>query len=140
MANYDPKFQEIAKRGDILVSGRNFGTGSSREQAATALASRGIQCVIAATSSQTYKRNAFNNGFIVLECPDLVDHLMSTLAPDPKIAPRTIPGPTITIDYQRGIITCGNDEYPFPALSPTAQELIAAGGSEAVVRNTLAAT
>lgn len=140
MANYDPAFQTISRNGDVIVSGRNFGSGSSREQAATALASRGIQCVIAATSSQTYKRNAFNNGFIVLECPDLVDHLMTKLAPNPKEAPRTIPGPTITVDYQRGVITCGGTEFPFPALSPTAQELIAAGGSEAVVQRALAAT
>ena len=140
MANYDPQFQEIAQRGDIIVSGRNFGSGSSREQAATALASRGIQCVIAATCSQTYKRNAFNNGFIVLECPDLVDHLMAQLAPDSEAAERTISGPPITIDYQRGIIVCDTKDFPFPALSPTAQELIAAGGSEAVVSNSLAAT
>ena len=141
MANYDPEFQSIAELGDIIVAGRNFGSGSSREQAATALASRGIQCVIGASSSQTYKRNAFNNGFIVLECPDLTDHLMRTLAPEPEGAPRTVPGPAITIDYERGVITVDEEgaEFPFPALSPTAQELIAAGGSEAVVSAALRA-
>jgi homoaconitate hydratase len=60
MLNYDPEFQNIAQIGDIIVGARNFGSGSSREQAATALASRGIQLVICATASQTYKRNAFN--------------------------------------------------------------------------------
>jgi homoaconitate hydratase len=56
MANYDPKFNEIARPGDIIVAGRNFGTGSSREQAATCLKLRGIPCVIAASFSETYKR------------------------------------------------------------------------------------
>ena len=57
MRNYDPAFQAIARRGDILVGGRNFGSGSSREQAATALKHRGISLVIAGSYSQTYKRN-----------------------------------------------------------------------------------
>ncbi len=46
MENYDPEFVKIAKAGDILVGGFNFGTGSSREQAATALKYKGIQLVI----------------------------------------------------------------------------------------------
>ncbi len=74
-ANYDPQFNTIACEGDIIVAGRNFGTGSSREQAATCLKLRGIQCIIAASFSQTYKRNAFNNGFLVLESPELYEAL-----------------------------------------------------------------
>jgi len=77
MANYDPNFNEVVKAGDIIISGRNFGTGSSREQAATCLKLRGIQCVIAASFSQTYKRNAFNNGFLVMESPELYDAFLS---------------------------------------------------------------
>jgi len=62
-----------------VVGGLNFGSGSSREQAATALKFKGIPCVIAASFSETYKRNAFNNGFVVFECPELVTHLRATL-------------------------------------------------------------
>ena len=58
--------------GGYTMSFTNFGTGSSREQAATALKHFGIPCVIAASFSETYKRNAFNNGFVVFECPALV--------------------------------------------------------------------
>ena len=74
MANYDPGVRQHVglQKGDIIVSGDNFGTGSSREQAATCLKLRGIACVIAASFSQTYVRNAINNGFIVSDCPDLV--------------------------------------------------------------------
>src|SRR5437588_8236236 len=69
--NYDPNFNILYHRGDIVVGGLNFGSGSSREQAATALKFKGIPCVIAASFSETYKRNAFNNGFVVFECPEV---------------------------------------------------------------------
>ena len=75
MENYDPDFRSLARPGDLLVGGYNFGTGSSREQAATALKHFGIPCVVAASFSETYKRNAFNNGFVVFECPALVGYL-----------------------------------------------------------------
>ncbi|MFH2036243.1 MAG: homoaconitase, partial [Candidatus Zixiibacteriota bacterium] len=67
MENYDAEFAKIVNEGDIVVGGFNFGTGSSREQAATALKYRGIRMVLAGSFSQTYKRNAINNGFLVIE-------------------------------------------------------------------------
>ncbi len=136
MANYDPKFQAIAREGDIIVAGRNFGTGSSREQAATALAMRGIQCVIAASASQTYMRNAFNNGFIVLECPRLVKHLREEYRENREA---TIPGPRLEIDYEAGVIRCAGMAFSFPALGPVPQKLIITGGAENVAREQLAA-
>ena len=136
MLNYDPEFQKIAQRGDIIVAGRNFGTGSSREQAATALDYRGISCVVAASFSETYKRNAFNNGFVVFECPALVDHLRRKFA-DNKA--KTIVGPDMTVDYQHSVITCDGKKFPFPPLSTVAQELVVAGGAENLVRQSLAA-
>ena len=77
--NYDPNFNTLYQKGDVVVGGLNFGSGSSREQAATALKFKGIPCVIAGSFSETYKRNAFNNGFVVFECPELVTHLRDTL-------------------------------------------------------------
>ncbi|CAN5386296.1 hypothetical protein BH09SUM1_BH09SUM1_31810 [soil metagenome] len=128
--NYDPNLGTLAKAGDIVVSGRNFGTGSSREQAATALKHFGMPCVIAATFSETYKRNAFNNGFVVFECPQLVDYLTKKYAgqKDPTVA-----GPEITVDYSKSVVTCDGEQFPFPPLSPVAQELVVAGGAENVV-------
>src|SRR5438270_909173 len=61
--NYDPKVNTLYRPGDVVVGGLNFGSGSSREQAATALKFKGIPCVIAASFSETYKRHAFNSGF-----------------------------------------------------------------------------
>jgi homoaconitate hydratase len=127
--NFDPNFNALHQKGDVVVGGLNFGTGSSREQAATALKFKGIPCVIAASFSETYKRNAFNNGFVVFECPELVTYLRETLK-DRK--PTTV-GPEITIDYAKSILTVDGKSFPFPPLSPAAQELIVAGGAENLV-------
>jgi homoaconitate hydratase len=135
MLNYDPNFQTLALKGDIIVAGRNFGTGSSREQAATALDYRGIQCVIAASFNETYKRNAFNNGFVVFECPAVVDYLRERYR-DATAA--TIVGPDLDVDYQQSVITCEGRQFPFSPLSTVAQELVVAGGAENLVKKQLA--
>ena len=121
--NYDPNFNTLYQNGDVVVGGLNFGSGSSREQAATALKFKGIPCVIAASFSETYKRNAFNNGFVVFECPELVTHLRATLK---DRAPTTVAS-EITIDYGKSILTFDGKTFPFPPLSPAAQELIVVG-------------
>ncbi len=131
--NYDPNFNTLYQEGDVAVGGFNFGSGSSREQAATALKFKGIPCVIAASFSETYKRNAFNNGFVVFECPELVTHLRGTL----NNSGPTAVGPEITIDYAKSILTLDGKSFPFPPLSPAAQELIVAGGAENLVASRL---
>jgi homoaconitate hydratase len=133
--NYDPNFNNLYQPGDVVVAGFNFGTGSSREQAATALKFKGIPCVIAGSFSETYKRNAFNNGFVVFECPELVTHLRATLT---NRAATTV-GPEITIDYAKSTLTVDGKSFAFPPLSPAAQELIVAGGAENLVASRLRA-
>lgn len=132
--NYDPGLRAIAKPGDVVVSGLNFGTGSSREQAATALKYFGIPCVIAASFSETYKRNAFNNGFVVFECPQLVAYLRArTTANSGTPAAKTIIAGELEIDYRRSIVRFDGRDFGFAPLSPVAQELVVAGGAENVV-------
>lgn len=83
MENYDPAFAgTVARmrdgenaRGVVLVGGYNFGTGSSREQAATALKYAGVPVVLAGSFSDVFKRNAINNGLICLQCAELVEDL-----------------------------------------------------------------
>ena len=133
--NYDPNFNTLYQKGDVVVGGLNFGSGSSREQAATALKFKGIPCVIAGSFSETYKRNAFNNGFVVFECPELVIYLRDTLT---DRAPTTV-GPEITIDYAKSILSLDGKSFLFPPLSPAAQELIVAGGAEKLVASRLRA-
>ncbi|KAI0926262.1 mitochondrial Homoaconitase, variant 3 [Taiwanofungus camphoratus] len=100
MENYDPSFaglvasirkqqsgdpsQDEVKRGVVLVSGYNFGTGSSREQAATALKSAGVPLVVAGSFGDIFKRNAINNGLVCVECPELVADLTREFAKDGK--------------------------------------------------------
>jgi homoaconitate hydratase len=139
MANYDPRFQEVAAVGDLIVSGENFGTGSSREQAATALQHRGIRMVLAASFSETYKRNAFNNGFLVAECPGLVEALREVPREGGEEGRRTIPlDGSAEVDFEAGVVRFADGEFEMAMLSPTAQELILAGGSEGLVRRRLA--
>lgn len=126
--NYDPEFRAKAKPGDVVVGGLNFGTGSSREQAATALKHAGMPCVIAASFSETYKRNAFNNGFVCFECPDLVAHLRRS----PSAEKSRLCG-EIEIDYRASVLKVDGKAFHFPPLSPVAQELVVAGGAESVV-------
>jgi homoaconitate hydratase len=133
--NYDPNFNSLYQKGDVVVGGLNFGSGSSREQAATALKFKGIPCVVAASFSETYKRNAFNNGFVVFECPELVTYLRENL----KDRAPTMVGSEITIDYATSVLTLDSKPFSFPPLSPAAQELIVAGGAENLVASRLRA-
>lgn len=75
MENYDPTFGSIAKAGDILVSGFNFGCGSSREQAATAILAKGIPLVVAGSFGNIFSRNSINNALMGVEVPKLANRL-----------------------------------------------------------------
>lgn len=138
MENYDPGFSASVRPGDVLVGGWNFGTGSSREQAATALQACGIAMVIAGSFSDTYLRNAYNNGLICVACPDLVTRLKTDLADDVGSGKLTIiPGDQLDIDFAGGTITWRDHEFRFPPLGSVPQSLVVAGGVEKVVRNKL---
>lgn len=131
MENYDPEFGKIAKKGDVVVGGFNFGTGSSREQAATAFKYKGIACVIAGTFSETYARNAINNGFLIIECSDLVNDLKEKYGKE-KLTVQT--NKNIKIDFKNSSITFDGKEYSIDPVGEAAQELIIAGGLEEWVR------
>ena len=136
MENYDPEFARLAGAGAILVGGFNFGTGSSREQAVTALQAKGISLVIAGSFSQTYLRNAFNNGYPCVESPRLVERLREQLAS--QLAQRTIiPGEELLVDFSSGTIEWRGERFPFVPLGRVAQSLVIAGGVEKLVKQKL---
>jgi homoaconitate hydratase len=138
MENYDPKFAEATQAGDVLVGGRNFGTGSSREQAATALMAKGIALVIAASFSQTYLRNAYNNGFPCIECPELVSRVKAELIDAVASgAPTIIPGDELEIDFTRSTVTFRGETFGFAPLGSVPQSLVVAEGIENLVRRRL---
>jgi homoaconitate hydratase len=132
LRNYDPDFASAIEPGDVLVGGYNFGTGSSREQAATALQAAGIALVIAGSFSQTYLRNAFNNGFVCIESPALVDRLRQRFADDESAT--LIPGDLMDIDFACGIVTLEGEVFSFTPLGTVPQSLIIAGGIESQIR------
>ena len=136
--NYDPQFPTITRAGDVVVGGANFGTGSSREQAATSLKAKGFPLVIAASFSQTYLRNAFNNGFLCIEIPELVKRLRADFGARVSAGEKTIiPGDEIEVDFTRGVVTWRGDEFRFPPLGSVPQSLVVAGGVEKLVARRL---
>jgi homoaconitate hydratase len=134
MENYDSEFVKIAKKGDVVVGGFNFGTGSSREQAATAFIYKGIACVIAGSFSETYARNALNNGFLIIECSDLVNDLKEKFGKE-KLTVKT--DKKVKIDFKNSSITFDGKDYSIDPVGEAAQELIVVGGLEEWVKKNL---
>ena len=137
MENYDVNFVKIAKKGHVLVAGYNFGSGSSREQAATCLKFMGIQLIIGGSFSETYKRNATNNGFLCIEVPSLVDHLKQTVGTAKETV--LLENSKVRIDFKNSTLafttSTETKEYSFHPVGPVAQELIVSGGLEPLVLN-----
>ncbi len=131
MENYDPAFRQIARRGDLLVGGFNFGTGSSREQAATALKHAGIQAVLAGSFNETYKRNALNNGLLVIDAPDLVRDLKARLG---EAAVTVRANLRAEIDIARSEVRVDGRAYAIDPIGVVAQELVRDGGLEGWIR------
>lgn len=91
MENYDPDFTSIAKPGDILVSGFNFGCGSSREQAATAILAKGINLVVSGSFGNIFSRNSINNALMGVEVPKLISRLRESFPATSSTVPTTAP-------------------------------------------------
>ncbi|RCI10270.1 hypothetical protein L249_8572 [Ophiocordyceps polyrhachis-furcata BCC 54312] len=139
MQNYDPEFRNVAKPNDVVVGGWNFGCGSSREQAATALLAKGIPLVVAGSFGNIFARNSINNALMGLEVPRLVERLRARFPPaDRRPTRRT--GWTLTWDLKRSVVEVreGEDGEVWTErvgeLPPNVQAIIAAGGLETWVR------
>jgi homoaconitate hydratase len=138
MQNYDPQFATRVHAGDVIVGGFNFGTGSSREQAVTCLKAKGIPMVIAASFSQTYLRNAYNNGFLCVEVPGLVKRLREQFAKEISAKEKTvIASENAEIDFASSQLRWLGETFAFPPLGSVPQSLIIAGGAENVVKQKL---
>ncbi len=123
LEDLDPAFASQAEAGDILVGGRNWGNGSSREQAVTCLKYRGIAAVVAKSFARIYFRNGINQGLLLLTCPEAVE------------AARM--GDRMEIDLQASQINLNGQAYSFPPLSPTAMGIIQDGGLVPHIRRKL---
>ena len=124
LEDLDPAFAANVQPGDVIVGGRNFGCGSSREQAATCLVYSGVGAGIAESISRIFYRNALNNGLLAIVCPAAAQAIQL--------------GERVTIDTGRHVIRCAAGEFAFPPLSASVMGIVAAGGLVEYVKARLA--
>jgi 3-isopropylmalate/(R)-2-methylmalate dehydratase small subunit len=106
--------QQKVRSAKVVVAGRNFGCGSAREQAASALTGAGIQAVVAVSFARVFFRNAINTGLIAIECPDAV----ATVAD----------GDDVRADIDTGTVTTPAGEFSFPPYPEALRAILADGG------------
>ena len=116
MIDVDTEFVSRVKEGDIMVAGRNFGCGSSREHAPIAIKAAGISCVIADTFARIFYRNSINIGLPIIECPEAAAEIAA--------------GDEVEIDFDSGVITdkTTGKSYEGQAFPEFMQGIIKAGG------------
>jgi 3-isopropylmalate/(R)-2-methylmalate dehydratase small subunit len=114
LEDLDPGFAQNAKPGDVIVAGKNFGCGSSREQAAACLKYAGVQAVVAKSFARIYFRNAINLGLPVLQSEEAVDNIAA--------------GEEIEIDFGQGKIIAAKGTYSFPPFPEKVLGILEAGG------------
>jgi 3-isopropylmalate/(R)-2-methylmalate dehydratase small subunit len=114
LEDVDPTFAPNAREGDVIVAGVNWGGGSSREQAVTAIKWSGVSVIIAASFGGLYFRNCINQGVHPIVCAELAG-LVRT-------------GDEIEIDNAAGEIRFGDRVFAIPPLSPSVQAILDAGG------------
>ena len=116
MEDIDKYFVNKVKKGDIMVGGKNFGCGSSREHAPIAIKASGISCVIAETFARIFYRNSINIGLPIMECPEASREIKE--------------GDEVEVDFDSGIITdkTTGKTYKGQAFPPFMQKIINAEG------------
>ncbi len=110
----DPDFSGSVAEGDVIAAGKNFGCGSSREQAAQCLKYAGISAVIGKSFARIFFRNAINNGLLVIESEEASENLST--------------GDEISIDTEEGTIKSGKMVFNFAPLPDFFSEIIECGG------------
>jgi len=114
MEDIDAGFIKKVKSGDIIVGGRNFGCGSSREHAPIAIKAAGVSCVIAESFARIFYRNAINIGLPIIESVEAAKSIQN--------------GDTVEVDFDNGEINSNGKTFTVPAFPKFIQEIISAGG------------
>jgi 3-isopropylmalate/(R)-2-methylmalate dehydratase small subunit len=127
MEDLDKDFIHKISKGDIIVAGKNFGCGSSREHAPIALKAAGISCVVAKSFARIFYRNAINIGFPILELGESAAEINE--------------GDILSIDLDKGVLTdeTSGVDYTLEPFPPFIQEIMAAGGLIYYVKERVAA-
>lgn len=124
LEDLDPTFATGVQRGDVVVAGRNWGCGSSREQAATCLVYNGVSVLIAASFARIFYRNALNSGLLAIACPAAAQAIQAR--------------DQVEIDLAANLIHCPAGDFAFPPFSPSIMGIVAAGGLIPYVKQQLA--
>ncbi|MEO0020962.1 MAG: 3-isopropylmalate dehydratase [candidate division WOR-3 bacterium] len=114
LEDLDPEFANSVQAGDIIIAGRNFGCGSSREQPVVGLKAVGIQAVIAKSFARIFYRAAINQGLLLIEAPEAVDYYQ--------------PGMAVELNADLGRVRIGTQEFLFPKPPPEILGIVEAGG------------
>lgn len=123
MEDIDKEFVKNVNSGDIMVAGKNFGCGSSREHAPLVIKVSGVSCVIAETFARIFYRNAINIGLPIIECAEAAKDIKA--------------GDKVEVNFDTGIIkneTTGQ-EYKGQAFPEFMQKIISAGGLVNYINN-----
>jgi len=122
MEDYDSEFVKKINQGDIIVAGRNFGCGSSREHAPIALKAAGVSCIIAQSFARIFFRNAINIGLPIFESEEVADQCSE--------------GDLLEIDTEQGVIKnlSKNETYKTNLLPEFIQKIISGGGLREYVK------
>jgi len=123
LEDLDPTFAAGVRPGDVVVAGRNWGCGSSREQAATCLKVAGAGAIIAVSFARIFFRNAINNGLPAIVCPEAAAALEA--------------GDDLTVDVAEGTIVCDVGTFTFPPFPPSVQRILTSGGLIAYLKTQL---
>jgi len=114
MQDIDAEFVNKVAVGDIMVAGKNFGCGSSREHAPIAIKASGISCVIAESYARIFYRNAINIGLPIIESPEAAKAIRD--------------GESVSVDFDKGEIVVGAQTFTVPPFPEFIQNIIAHGG------------
>ncbi len=120
MEDYLPEFTKEVQKGDIILAGKNFGCGSSREQAVTCLKFSGVGAIIAPSFARIYYRNAINEALPAIESNEAVTYALEN---KDKLSMSQV-----TVDFVEGKILFDDKEFSFPKLDAQAAEIFKAGG------------
>jgi 3-isopropylmalate/(R)-2-methylmalate dehydratase small subunit len=116
MEDADPEFVNKIQTGDVIVAGKNFGCGSSREHAPVAIKHAGISVVVADSFARIFYRNSFNTGLPIIECPEAAKEIKQ--------------GDQVEVDMDTGVVTdiTTGKTYQAQSMPPFMQSLLEAGG------------
>jgi 3-isopropylmalate/(R)-2-methylmalate dehydratase small subunit len=123
LEDLDERFAKEVENHDILVAGKNWGCGSSREQAVTCIKESGVGAIIAKSFARIYYRNCINAALPAIQCPQVVDAISD--------------GERISVDLQTGRIRCAAGIFNFSPLPESVMKIYSAGGLVAYTQEQL---